>query len=364
MQVVEVCETKHRNLSDEMVEEKIKDIKTRQGKVNNIRLCETHGSKDFQIEFSGEIDDAIQRKIKIFRYSLFKDTKSFEHFTTLKMPTKKYETFFDDLVMDNSALMKSLEHFYKVLHYQATKVDVSYFNITKAILVYGPPGTGKSTLSRAVFQRLSIRMSKDTYLVELNASKIFTRYYGDTTGALSKILNGLEELSKTTTIFVAIDEIETLFMDRSVILENNEPLEGIRVVNTLLLFMDTLKYNKNMFVIFTSNFYSHLDPAFVDRCDISLMTSLPNEKTSYSILSRIFKKMMDKNLLEYEDIPDYEDVPNTSIIKAYLSIKNQSPRKIKKIVFHNMPLRKTTVDFLCSRIAKFKNSESQKDKKL
>lgn len=349
MQVVEVCVPKNKTMTDEAIIEKVKGITKRQGKIKNIRVCETYDTS--QVVFWGNFEELVQRKMKIYRYSLFKETKSLEYFSTLRMPSKKYESFFDELIMDNSVLMKILEHYYKILHYQATQVDVTYFNVSKTVLVCGPPGTGKSTLSRAVFQRLSIRMSRATYLVEINASKIFTRYYGDSAGSLTKILNGLEELSKSVVIFVSIDEIETLFIDRNVILTNKEPLEGIRVVNTLLLFLDSLKDNKNIFMMFTSNFYSHLDPAFVDRCDIVLMTSLPDEKTSYCILRNIFLKMMDKSLLEYEEIPEYEDTPKPSIQQAYVAIKDKSPRMIKKIVFQNLPIWKTTVDYLCDRIS-------------
>jgi SpoVK/Ycf46/Vps4 family AAA+-type ATPase len=346
MQIIEVRESKKRILNEETIFQIIQKIKERQEKKDGVRVCET--IEDNKISFIGKFDPLITEKIKIYKYKLFNTTKDFEHFSAIKMPCKRYERYFDDILSEDPCLMSSLIHFYKILYYQNSNV-MSYFNITKTILVCGPPGTGKSTLARAVFQRLSVRLSKETFLVELNAAKLFSKFYGDTTANLSKILNGIMQLSKDKVVFVSIDEIETLFINRSVVLEKNEPLEGVRIVNSLLLFLDNLKDLENIFVIFTSNFYSHLDPAFVDRCDAVLMMSLPNEKIIYSILRKIFITMMKKSLMIFENITKYED-PNTNIKSLCTLFKNKSPRAIKKMIFSVMPTCKTTVNYICDQL--------------
>lgn len=103
------------------------------------------------------------------------------------------------------------------------------------ILLYGPPGTGKSTLSRALAQRLAIRLGnkyQETRLIEISAAALFSKYFGESSKVIGRLFDRIENmLEREPKVFlcVIVDEIESLTTSRQQSLGSDEPTDAMRV---------------------------------------------------------------------------------------------------------------------------------------
>lgn len=103
------------------------------------------------------------------------------------------------------------------------------------MILYGPTGTGKTSLSQALAQQLSIRLSKTfpyCKLVELDAHSMYSQYYGESGKAVNKTFAMIESMldeDERLLICVFIDEIESLAGKRRYSNSSSEPQDSLRV---------------------------------------------------------------------------------------------------------------------------------------
>lgn len=185
--------------------------------------------------------------------------------------------------------------------------------INKILLVHGPPGTGKTTLCNALCQKLAIRSNVNKKLspldpryrgimVEISCPRIFSKWFGESAKNLSVILNEVEELLKAhaksgTFVCVVIDEVETIASCRGGLMNKNESSDAVRVVNTLLTHLDSLKKYPNFIILATSNHLSELDPAFLDRADGTFLISNPSDNGIEQILTSSVHTFLQSNII-------------------------------------------------------------------
>lgn len=193
----------------------------------------------------------------------------------------------------------------------------------KLLLVHGPPGTGKTTVCKALCQKLAIRQNESidslktnchpTIIVEVSCSRIFSRWFGESSKNLDNIFKDVENLlidsgQNKKFVCLLIDEVETIASSRSGLMNKNETTDGIRVVNTLLTQLDNLKKYDNLLILATSNLLDALDPAFVDRADGIFFIGRPSELGTVRILTSTIEELINAGIIK--------DIGNSSILKS------------------------------------------------
>lgn len=207
----------------------------------------------------------------------------------------------------------------------------SAFANNKLLLVQGPPGTGKSTICKALCQKLSIRKDfsqnidpiSNNYkgvVIEISCSRIFSRWFGESSKNLTSIFADVENLLKSqqedfSFVCLLIDEVEAIAFSRSSLMNKNESTDGVRVVSTLLTQLDLLKKYNNFLVLATSNLLESLDPAFVDRADGVFYIGNPSKGGISRILTSTLGDLISKKVILCEDS---KSTMENSIYKAAL----------------------------------------------
>ncbi|GAV52001.1 hypothetical protein ZYGR_0AF04730 [Zygosaccharomyces rouxii] len=193
----------------------------------------------------------------------------------------------------------------------------SAFANNKLLLVQGPPGTGKTTICKALCQKLSIRkdfsqnidpISNDYkgIVIEISCSRIFSRWFGESSKNLATIFADVENLLKSqqddrSFVCLLIDEVEAIAFSRNSLMNKNESTDGVRVVSTLLTQLDLLKKYNNFLVLATSNLLESLDPAFVDRADGVFYIGNPSKVGIAKILASSVGDLISKKVILCEE---------------------------------------------------------------
>jgi SpoVK/Ycf46/Vps4 family AAA+-type ATPase len=195
----------------------------------------------------------------------------------------------------------------------------NYFYFSRMILLYGPPGTGKTTLATGLGQKLAIRLkdiSNYNYLklIKINSNQLFSRWFSESPKQIhllfEKIRKSCERKDEYPNFFVylVIDEVESLAMNRKNSIKGSEPTDSIRVVNTLLTEIDKLKWIDNILIVCTSNFVELIDPAFLDRIDLKMDIGYPNKNASKTILTKSIESLIRKDLICKEENKKVDDL--------------------------------------------------------
>lgn len=144
----------------------------------------------------------------------------------------------------------------------------------RGVLLHGPPGTGKTMIMKAVASRF-----KDCTFIEISASDIFSKYYGEGEKKISELF---DKARKQSPSIIFIDEFDAISSKRS---ENGGDMEK-RVVGKFLSEMDGLKDTEKVIVIASTNRPNVIDEAFrrPRRFDYEIEFTPPDKNDRLEIL--------------------------------------------------------------------------------
>lgn len=119
-----------------------------------------------------------------------------------------------------------------------------------------------------------------------------------------------------TFVIALMDEVESLIHSRQS--SGIEPVDSIRVVNTVLTQLDQLQMHKNFILLATSNVTKCIDIAFADRADLKLFIQFPTTTVAYKIFCSCILELLRCKLIsgDASEIPDIKHVPATDFSKS------------------------------------------------
>ncbi|SCU94882.1 LANO_0E08526g1_1 [Lachancea nothofagi CBS 11611] len=236
------------------------------------------------------------------------------------LPSSDYEGLWESLQFDDNIKQRLFSYAtisLKLSRFSQQRVSQALVSNNKILLVHGPPGTGKTTVCKALCQKLAIRFNNQSHkvfqsddyqaiMIELSCSRIFSRWFGESAKNLDKIFQDVENLltnvsNKDRFVCLLMDEVETLASSRSSLMNKNETTDGIRVVNTLLTKLDSLKKYHNLLILATSNLVSSLDEAFLDRADGVFYAGNPSENGTSMILSSTISELIKTGVISCKE---------------------------------------------------------------
>ncbi|KIL68303.1 hypothetical protein M378DRAFT_22384 [Amanita muscaria Koide BX008] len=228
-----------------------------------------------------------------------------------ELPNRSWEGLWDSLIYADDIKTKLLNYIHATLILSDANIDFNLVCWNRVVLLHGPPGTGKTSLSRALAQKLSIRLSHrytHARLLEVNSHSLFSKWFSESGKLVQRLFNSITELADEEDAFlvVLIDEVESLTAARAGAMAGTEPSDGLRVVNALLTQLDKLKHRKNVLIMSTSNLVKAIDSAFLDRADIVQYVDLPPREAIYEILRTSVCEMIDKRIVAAITIPTFK----------------------------------------------------------
>ena len=220
------------------------------------------------------------------------------------LPCLDFENLWDSLVFEDKLKEKLLNYINTIEYLDERNVDKQICGANNLILLHGPPGTGKTSLCKALAQQATVNLIERKYyedgiLIEVNASSLFSQWFGETGKQVHNLFREIEKLmlDPKRMVFVLVDEIESLTSARKNSSSGGECTDSILAVNELLTGMDRIKYQKNVLFLTTSNITDLIDLAFLSRADIKQYIGLPTLSAVNFIYRSILEELQKKGVI-------------------------------------------------------------------
>ena len=253
-------------------------------RIHVFRLCDTEPDKDF---LDGE-----------------DDLPAFEQW---ELPNRRLTGLWDSVVTEDGIKERMLGYAETSVAFSEARVNSTIISWNRMMMLHGPPGTGKTTLCKALAQKVYIRNTEkfsSGVLLDINAHSLFSKWFSESGKLVMKLFDHIAEIAEDTEtlVVVLVDEVESIASSRSASSRSNEPGDAVRVVNSVLTSLDSLRRRENVLMLCTSNMVDGIDAAFLDRLDLRVHLGNPPPRGIYSILRSCIVELARTGLI----ISDYE----------------------------------------------------------
>lgn len=184
---------------------------------------------------------------------------------------------------------------YDLLYNKFGLKDIDPSGGRTAINLYGPPGTGKSFAAEAIANALNKK------IIRVNYAEIESKYVGDTPKNIKLLFS---EAKKADAILI-FDEADSILGNRlSNVSQSTDHAVNVSK-SVMLLELD----NFSGITIFTTNFGSNYDSAFVRRIIGHIKFTLPNSENRKKLFSGMIPnklpvKLSEKDFLSIIDLTE------------------------------------------------------------
>ncbi len=175
-----------------------------------------------------------------------------------------------------------------------------------SVLLFGPPGTGKTYMAKAIAGTIS-RESQETSFLKIESYEIVSKWLGESAKNVKEVFKLARE-SAPTILFV--DEADAIGRARTeATTDAGRDVQGM--LNQILTELgEGFHVNKNVAVIFATNYPSVIDPALLDR--IKRIVYVPPPKTKQGV-----KKLVDFYLSKVELDPSVSNYQGGLVDEAF-----------------------------------------------
>lgn len=218
---------------------------------------------------------------------------------------------------------------------------LDYFDINGNIIFYGKPGVGKTSLAFKIADYVLNNYHIKPYKIDI--AHIVRSNLGEATNNMKDAIEYIKNQSKKYGMFLIIDEIDRLFVNR---INSNEISELKRMLIEFMDFIDNLKLSDKTVIIGITNLIDLLDDAFLRRFLFIYEISNNEDMIKDYILksNELLEIQIDKKNIEiYSKKMAKYSIPLNSIKNTYREIiikyyKNNDKYDLKKQLINNFNL--------------------------
>lgn len=203
-----------------------------------------------------------------------------------------------------------------------------------SINIYGESGTGKSMAAEVIAHEVKKKMLK------VNYADIESKYVGETSKNLYKIF----DYAMKNGLVLVFDEADALLSKRVVNMNNSTDVSVNQTRSVLLNILDEYAG----IVVFTTNFMSNYDKAFIRRIMFHLKMNMPNESARLLLWKRYLGIKLPYSFDVEEIAKKYDGMTGADIINAIMNSAYYMAR---------VNCEELTIDIIEKNIVKIKNAK-------
>lgn len=188
------------------------------------------------------------------------------------------------------------------------------------INLYGESGTGKTMTAHALVHAIKKK------ILQVNYAEIESKYVGDT----SKNLQRMFDFAKEQDAVILFDEADALLSRRVTDMCNATDVSVNQTRSVLLTILE----NYDGIVIFTTNFISNYDVAFMRRIQFHIKFSLPDKSTRIKLWKYYLETELPNTVNINELTENYENISGADISNAVFNAAIMTMRKSEQRMSH------------------------------